>query len=78
MTDAISYAESLIDINKEEYPIMMHSRKTLPFKKPELWMKKDYKEDFDVPMECYDEAYIYELVGSFILNQLGPVIGKKE
>ena len=41
-------------------------------------MKKDYKEDFDVPMECYDEAYIYELVGSFILNQLGPVIGKKE
>ena len=41
-------------------------------------MKKDYKEDFDVPMECYDEADIYELVGLFILNQLGPVIGKNE
>ena len=78
MTDAISYAESLIDINKEEYPIMMRSRKTLPFKKPEPWMKKDYNEDFDVPMECYDEADIYELVGLFILNQLGPVIGKNE
>ena len=41
-------------------------------------MKKDYNEDFDVPMECYDEADIYELVGLFILNQLGPVIGKNE
>ena len=41
-------------------------------------MKKDGKKDFDVPMGCFDGAEICELVGSFILNQLGSVIDKND
>ena len=39
-------------------------------------MKKDGNEDFDVPMGCFDGVEICELVGFFILNQLGSVIDK--
>ena len=78
MTDAISYAKSLIDITEEEYSIIMHSWKILFFQNSELWVKKDGNEDFDVPKGCYDGAEIYELVGSFILNQLGSIIDKND
>ena len=44
--------------------------------KPQV--KKDDNEDFDVPMGCYDGPEICELVGSFILNQLGSVIDKND
>ena len=76
MTDAISYAKSLIDITEEEYSIIMHSRKIILFQNSKPWVKQDRNEEFDVHMGCYNEAEICELVGSFIFNQLGPVIDK--
>ena len=76
MTDAISYAKSLIDITEEEYSIIMHSRKILLFQNSEPWVKKYGKEDFDVPMGCYDGAEVCELVRSFILNQQGSIMDK--
>ena len=53
-----------------------HSRKILLFQNSEQWVKKHGNDNFDVSMECYDRARICELVGSFILNQLGLVIEK--
>ena len=78
MTDAISYAKSLVDITEEEYSIIMHSWKILFFQNSEPWVKKDGNEDFDVLKGCYDGAEICELVGSFILNQLGSIIDKND
>ena len=78
LTDTVSYAKSLIDITKEEYSIIMHSRKIFLFQNSEQWVKKDGNEDFDVPMGCYNGAEICELVGSFILNQLGSIIAKND
>ena len=78
MPDAISCAKSFINITEEEYSIIMHSRKILLFQNSEPWMQKDGYEDFDVPMGCFDGAEICELVGSFILNQLGSVIDKND
>ena len=49
----------------------MHSRKILPLRNSKPWVKKDGNEDFDVPVGCYDGVDICELVGSFILKQLG-------
>ena len=77
LTDAISYAKSLIDVTKE-YSIIIHSRKILLFKNREPWVKKDGNEDFDVAMGCFDGAEICELVGPFILNQLRSVIDKND
>ena len=56
----------------------MHSRKILLFQNSEPLVKKDGNEDFYVPMGCYHGVEICELVGSFILNQLGPVIEKND
>ena len=56
----------------------MHSKKIFLFQNCEPWVKKDGNEDFDVPMECYDGAEICELVGCFILNQLGSAIDKND
>ena len=44
----------------------------------EPWLKKDGNEDFDVLMGCFDGAEICEIVGSFILKQLGSVINKND
>ena len=56
----------------------MDLRKILLFQNYRPWVKKDGNEDFDVPMGCYNGAEIFELVGSFILNQLGSVIDKND
>ena len=48
----------------------MQSRKTLLFHEKEPWVKRSGKEDFDVPMGCFDGAEVCELVGSYLLNEL--------
>ena len=78
LSDAISYAKSLIDISEKEYSIIMHLRKILLFRNSEPWAKKDGNLDYDVPMGSYDGAEICKLVGSLFLNQLGPEIGKND
>ena len=40
------------------------------------WGKKSGEPDFDVPMSCYDEAVVCELVGIFILNKLSNILEK--
>ena len=78
LSDAISYARLLIDKTEVEYSITMHSRKMFLFQNSKAQVKKDNNEDFDVPMGCYDGPEICQLVGSFILNQLGSVIDKND
>ena len=52
----------------------MNARKTLLFHHEEPWMKKNAKEDFDIPMGCHDGAEICELVGTLILNKISPIM----
>ena len=52
----------------------MNERKTLLFHHEEPWIKKNGEEDFDVPMGYCDGAEICELVGTFILNKISPII----
>ena len=55
----------------------MHSKKTLLFSDGEPWVKTDDVNDFDLPMGCYDGTEVYELVGTYLLNQLKVVITKE-
>ena len=55
----------------------MQSRKTLLFSDGEPWVKKDDKDDFDVPMGCYSGTEVCELVDTYLLNQLKVVIAKE-
>ena len=46
------------------------ARKTLLFHENTSWVKKKKaNKDFDVPMSCFEGAPVYELVGTYILNQ---------
>ena len=49
---------------------MMQVHKTLLFNDSKFWLKKFGKEDFDVPMRCFDGSEVCELVGSLILTKL--------
>ena len=56
----------------------MLSIKTLLFQNSEPWVKKLGNENFDVPMGCYNGSEVWELVGSFILNKLTPIVNKSD
>ena len=47
----------------------MHSRKSLLFRKDEVWVKRE-NPSFDVTMGSYDGAEVCELVGLFILDKV--------
>ena len=52
----------------------MNARKRLLFHHEEPLMKKNGEEDFDVTMGCHDCAEICELLGTFILNKISPIM----
>ena len=54
----------------------MQARKTLLFHESVPWVKRSGNEDFNVPMGSYDGAEVCELVGAFLLNNLGHIIDK--
>ena len=47
------------------------------FSDGELWVKKDDEDDFDVPMGCYNEAEVCELVFTYLPIQSKVVITKE-
>ena len=53
--------------------IIVHSRKTLLFHGSEPFLKRGGNENFDVPMGCFDEVEVCELVGTYILSQSNTV-----
>ena len=76
--EAISFAKLHYDFISDELEIMMHSRKTLLFWQNSTWVKKEGDEDFDIPMGCYDDAEICELVGIYIQNKLYKLMNKND
>ena len=54
----------------------MQSLETVLFHNSNTWVTKSGNEDFDVPMRCYDNAEVWQLVGSFILNKLTSISNK--
>ena len=67
---AIQFAKQVTKITDEDINLIMQARKTLLFNEGIPWVKKEGHEDFDVPMGCFDGAEVYELVGSYVLQQL--------
>ena len=59
----------------DDIDIIMHARSLL-FNQDQAWVKKD-NSGFDVMMGSYDGAEVCELMGAFILDQLQPILGRK-
>ena len=55
----------------------MQARRTLLLNDGEPWVKKTDNKEFDVPMGCFAEAEICELVGIYNLHLLNTTIRKK-
>ena len=63
--NSIQFAKENCDIPDNDISIIMHARSTFLFSNSEPWVKKDGDKNFDVPMSCYDEAEIRELIGTY-------------
>ena len=48
----------------------MHVRKALLFNDNKPWTKKSGNKDFVVPMDCFEEAEVSEIVGTYILSKM--------
>ena len=70
LTDALTFAETIINLDDQDKKIIYHSRKSLLFNQEQTWMKKG-NDLFDVSMGAYDGAEVCELIGIFLLNLLG-------
>ena len=61
---AIQFARQITEITEEDINLIMQARTALLFNDGIPWVKKEGNEDFDVPMGCFDDAEVCELVGS--------------
>ena len=77
LDQALSWASNLASISNEDISIIKHARKSLLFSNGKPWKKSNNSNLFDVFMGSYDGAEICELVGLFILKQLGKTFGNK-
>ena len=69
LKEAIDFANSYINIPKNDKKIINHARKSLLFNKQQTWIKKE-SGLFDITMGAYDGAEVCELVGNFLLYAL--------
>ena len=53
LTDALTFAETIINLDDQDKKITYHSRKSLLFNQEQTWMKKR-SDLFDVSMDAYD------------------------
>ncbi len=74
---ALNFASRRVEVKNEEKEIIFHARKSLLFNKGQTWIKKE-GGTFDVTMGAYDGAEVCELVGAFILHQLGSKYNRKD
>ena len=74
---AITFAEKLVNITKEDKVIIKHARKSLLYDNSEPCMKKD-SGLFDLTMGVYDGAEVCELVGTFLLYKLSLKYNKND
>ena len=77
LKQAINFADKRVGVSQKEKEIVFQARKSLLFNKGQPWLKKD-SGTFDVTMGAYDGAEVCELVGSFILYQLGSKYESKD
>ena len=78
--DSINYARKYIDINNEQYEIILACRKTVIKNNDSTWVKNEL-DNFDVPMGGgYDSSQIADLVGIYIyiLNMLTRIFSPQQ
>ena len=77
--EALSFAKLYHDFTSHELELIMHSRNfCFCFGKIVLVLKKEGDEEFDIQVECYDDAEMCKLVEIYTQNQLFKLMNKKD
>ena len=69
LKNAVQLAAEHTDINKNDFEVIFHARKSLLFYSNQPWIKTD-SDTFEVRMGAYDGAEICKLGGIFMLSLL--------
>ena len=75
LDDSINFTRQHVQIKREDFSIIQHTRKLLLYNKEIPWQKKNTNL-LHVAMGAYDEAKVCELVGLFLLNSLANKFDK--
>ena len=73
---AICFAEDHVETTDEEKRITFHCQKSSLFYKKESWKKKDGDSCFEIIMENYNGAELWEFIGMYLLSQLCTIISQ--
>ena len=73
---SITFAKIHTDINDDAIETVFNARKTLLFSGSNVWVKQPV-DTFDVALGSSYGVKVCELVGFYLLDQLGKVLGKK-
>ena len=76
MKNAIEFAKLHTTIDDKDLRLIMHCRKSLLLFSNDTWKKKSTDSCFDVTMDSFDGAEIYELVRLYIQSNLENILPK--
>ena len=68
--------KTTVETTDEEKRITFHCQKSLLFYKKESWKKKDSDSCFEIIMENYNGAELWEFIGMYLLSQLCTIISQ--
>ena len=77
LKNAINFAEQHTEISEKDKAIIFNARKSLLFNGQDVWIKKK-RGLFDLTMEAFNGAEVYEALGNFLLYQLSKNYNKKD
>lgn len=72
---ALEFAATHVNIEDHEHEILLHTKKSILFHGGSSWGKKSSDSLHDVTMGSHDGAETCELVGAFMLEQIGREFG---
>ena len=75
LDDSINFARQHVQIKREDFSNIQHTRKSLRYNK-EIPRQKKNTSLFVVAMGASDGAEVYEIVGLFLLNNLANKFAK--
>ena len=78
LDQTMEFARKHITIPDQDLEIIYSCRRGILCHNGENWIRKDTPENFDVPMGGRDSAQISDIVGMYILDCLGRVVGQDQ
>ena len=75
LIEALTFAAQLDEITDKEKATIIQAKNSLLFDENVVWCKKESNSLFDVTMGSFDSAETCELVGSYLLSKLSPLLG---